>query len=69
MKKVIIILALALTGNMAFAQDTPLEISGSADLYYKYDFAKGENIPTSFATDHNSISLGMIDIALKKTTG
>ncbi|MGA9638135.1 porin, partial [Flavobacterium sp.] len=42
---------------------------GSADLYYKYDFAKGENIPTSFATDHNSISLGMIDIALKKTTG
>ena len=69
MKKVIIILALALTGNMAFAQDTPLEISGSADLYYKYDFAKGENIPTSFATDQNSISLGMIDIALKKTTG
>jgi hypothetical protein len=23
-----------------FAQDTPLEISGSADVYYKYDFAK-----------------------------
>ncbi|GIZ09956.1 porin [Flavobacterium sp. UMI-01] len=69
MKKVIFILALALTGNMTFAQDTPLEISGSADLYYKYDFAKGENIGTSFATDHNSISLGMIDIALKKTTG
>jgi hypothetical protein len=69
MKKVIIILALALTGNMAFAQDTPLEFSGSADVYYKYDFAKGENIPTSFATDQNSLSLGMIDIALKKTTG
>ena len=69
MKKVIVILALALTGNIAFAQDTPLEISGSADVYYKYDFAKKENIRTSFATDQNSVSLGMLDIALKKTTG
>ncbi|MFA9189699.1 outer membrane beta-barrel protein [Flavobacterium sp. FBOR7N2.3] len=69
MKKVIFILALALTGSMTFAQDTPLEISGSADVYYKYDFAKGQNIQTSFASDQNSVSLGMIDIALKKTTG
>jgi hypothetical protein len=57
-----------LTGNIIFAQDTPLEISGSADVYYKYDFAKKEN-GTSFATDQNSVSLGMLDIALKKTTG
>jgi hypothetical protein len=69
MKKVILILALILTGNIIFAQDTPLEISGSADVYYKYDFAKKENIGTSFATDQNSVSLGMLDIALKKTTG
>jgi hypothetical protein len=54
---------------MVFAQDTPLEISGSADVYYKYDFAKTENIGTSFATDHNSVSLGMLDITLKKKTG
>jgi hypothetical protein len=27
------------------------------------------NIPTSFASDQNSVSLGMIDLALKKTTG
>ena len=69
MKKVVIMLALMLTGSVAFAQDTPLEISGSGDLYYKYDFSKTGNIPTSFASDQNSISLGMIDIALKKTTG
>jgi len=73
MKKVIFILALTLTGSMAFAQEesasTPLEISGSADLYYKYDFAKTPNIGTSFASDQNSLSLGMIDIALNKTTG
>jgi DNA-binding response OmpR family regulator len=37
-------------------------------VYYKYDFAKKENIGTSFA-DQNSVSLGMLDIALKKTTG
>lgn len=69
MKKVIFILALALTASMTFAQDTPLEISGSADVYYKYDFSKTANIPTSFASDQNSVSLGMIDIALKKKTG
>ena len=77
MKKVTLILALMLTSTMTFAQDaaetapksTPLEISGSGDLYYKYDFSKTGNIPTSFGTDQNSVSLGMLDIALKKTTG
>lgn len=69
MKKTLLILALALTTSMTFAQDTPLEISGSGDLYYKYDLSKNPNIGTSFATDQNSVSLGMIDIALKKKTG
>ncbi|PXY45761.1 porin [Flavobacterium hydrophilum] len=71
MKKVLCILSLALTTSFAFAQEdapetTPLEITGSGDIYYKYDFAKVPNIPTSFATDQNSVSLGMLDIALKK---
>ncbi len=51
------------------AQDAPLSISGSVDAYYKYDFANKANIGTSFASDQNSVSLGMIDVALKKTTG
>jgi hypothetical protein len=74
MKKVTLILALMLTSSVTFAQEeapksTPLEISGSGDLYYKYDFSKTGNIPTSFATDQNSVSLGMLDIALKKSAG
>lgn len=73
MKKVTLIFALLLTTSIAFAQETakatPLEISGSGDLYYKYDFSKAGNIPTSFATDQNSVSLGMLDVILKKTTG
>ena len=69
MKKVIATLAVVLTSTFAFAQDTPLEISGSADAYWKFDFAKTANITTSFATDHNSVSLGMIDVVLKKKTG
>src|SRR5690606_21107955 len=48
---------------------SPLEISGSVDTYYKYDFAGVGNIPTYFNSDQNSISLGMVGIALKKTTG
>ncbi|WP_231491920.1 porin [Pedobacter sp. Leaf170] len=56
----------------ALAQETPtspLEFSGSVDTYYKYDFAKRPNIPTSFVSDHNSVSLGMLDLVLKKKTG
>lgn len=80
-KKILAIIVLAGVSYVK-AQDTaavsaPLEISGSVDAYYKYDFANPKdgdgvpfgNIPTSFATDHNSISLGMIDVMLKKTTG
>ena len=69
MKKIIIILALALSTTLSIAQDTPLEISGSGDLYYKYDFSEASQLGTSFATDQNSVSLGMIDIVLKKKTG
>jgi hypothetical protein len=57
------------TASFAQEADAPLQISGSADAYYKYDFSKHANIPTSFASDQNSVSLGMIDLALKKTTG
>ncbi|MFC5282695.1 outer membrane beta-barrel protein [Pedobacter alpinus] len=74
MKKQLITLAalIAVTFGAKAQTDstsTPLEISGSVDAYYKYDFAKTANIGTSFASDQNSVSLGMIDIALKKTTG
>lgn len=62
--------AIALT-SVSYAQEaqTPLQISGSVDTYYKYDFNKAENIKTYFANEQNSVSLGMIDLALKKTTG
>lgn len=64
---------LAIATITAKAQDTtksmPLTISGSADAYYKYDLSGHNNIPTSFASDQNSFSIGMIDLALKKTVG
>src|SRR6201994_1353892 len=49
--------------------DPPLVLFGSVDTYWKYDFSKTGNIPTSFASDQNSISIGMIDLGLKKTVG
>ncbi|HWW40601.1 outer membrane beta-barrel protein [Pedobacter sp.] len=58
--------------SVSYAQETeknPLQFSGSVDTYFKYDFQKQPNIGTSFANDQNSISLGMIDLALKKSTG
>jgi hypothetical protein len=56
------------------ATTTPLTVFGSVDAYYKYDFsglktAGGSNIPTSFANEQNSVSLGMIDVGLKKKVG
>ena len=50
-------------------EESSLEISGSVDTYYKYDFSGQNNQPTWFMTDHNSVSLGMIDLAVAKTTG
>ncbi|WP_183557730.1 porin [Mucilaginibacter sp. SP1R1] len=49
--------------------DAPLVITGSVDTYYKYDFSGHNNIPTSFASDQNSVSIGMIDLGLKKKVG
>jgi len=56
--------------------DTPLTITGSVDTYFKYDFSgyinnkTGQsNIPTSFGNEQNSVSIGMIDVVLKKTIG
>jgi len=56
-------------------QDPPLVVTGSVDTYYKYDFSGFRNsggssdIPTSFATDQNSFSIGMVDLGLKKKVG
>lgn len=55
-------------------KDEPLSISGSVDTYYKYDFSGVtvdglSNRPTWFGENQNSVSIGMIDIMLEKTTG
>ncbi|TWR31031.1 porin [Mucilaginibacter pallidiroseus] len=73
-KKFLLFSLLVACAFVAKAQDTtktdpPLTISGSVDTYFKYDFAKRSNIPTSFASDQNSVSIGMVDLALKKKVG
>lgn len=67
----VVLLQLAI-GGLIIAQEneeTPLTISGSVDTYYKYDFSGNANRPTSFAEDQNSVSIGMVDILLEKSTG
>ena len=51
------------------AADPPLTITGSVDTYFKYDFSGHNNIPTSFASDNASFSVGMVDLGLKKKVG
>jgi hypothetical protein len=70
--KSILTIALLSIVSATYAQEAaeaPLQISGSVDTYFKYDFAKAPNIKTYFASEQNSVSIGMIDLALKKTTG
>lgn len=60
--------------NRALAQDStktpPLNISGSADAYYKYDFGhKASNNYTSFTHSHNSFELGMASLKFDYKTG
>lgn len=70
MRKLLLIASLVFILLEVDAQESsPLEISGYADVYYKYDFAEQENIGTYFANDQNSISLGMLALGLKKSTG
>src|ERR1700712_5604941 len=76
MKKILLLLISVTAFSLAKAQDTvkttadaPLVIYGSVDTYYKDDFSGHPNIGTYFASDNNSISIGMIDLGLKKTVG
>lgn len=75
MKKIFIAAIAMLSAFSGFTQDESLTISGSVDAYYKYDFSgyRNEdglsNIPTSFANEQNSVSLGMVNVILGKTVG
>lgn len=52
------------TGSAGKEEQKPsLTITGSADVYYKYDFAKTKaNNLTSFTNSHNSFALGMASV-------
>jgi len=60
------------TKTTATTADPGLTFFGSVDTYYKADFngkrpgSNVGNIGTSFATDHNSVSIGMVDLGVKK---
>jgi hypothetical protein len=78
MKKKLLLLFIALSAfsfalkaqdTVKTTSDAPLVVYGSVDTYYKYDFSRHANIGTYFASDNNSVSIGMIDLGLKKKVG
>ena len=73
MKKTVTILVILLTTSIAFAQDTPAPkttFAGSADMYYKYDFANQVlNNKTSFTHSTNSFELGMASVEASHKMG
>lgn len=73
MKKTLTLLVILLTTSLTFAQDAPTPATtfgGSADMYYKYDFANlAGNGKTSFTNSHNSFELGMASIEASHKMG
>lgn len=78
MKFTLLLAACTVATMNLFAQEEEkqgLTISGSVDTYWKYDFSGYKNdegtsnIATSFADQQNSISIGMLDIAISQTIG
>jgi hypothetical protein len=77
MKKIILFVASILVIGTAFSQKdstgSAFKLSGSADVYYRYNFDNPKNTPynnlTSFTTSHNSFELGMASIKAEHTIG
>lgn len=78
MKKKFLLLLLAVSAftlaskaqdTVKTTSDAPLVVSGTVDTYFKSDFSGHNNIPTYFANENNSVSIGMVDLALKKKVG
>jgi len=61
------------TATVVEEDDAPkkgFSISGSADVYYRYDFAKTKaNNYTSFTNSHNQFQLGMASVKLEQNFG
>ena len=48
---------------------SPVTITGSADVYYRYDFSQSKyNNKTSFTNSHNAFELGMATVKLEHKT-
>ena len=63
-------IVMAQTDSTEIEKKSDLKISGSADVYYKYDFAKTrQNSFTSFTQTHNQFSLGMASVKLDYSIG
>jgi hypothetical protein len=79
MLRKICVLAISMaTISHAMAQDIEKEkpkpvITGSADVYYRYNFSDQKNDPynnfTSFTNSHNSFELGMASIKVEHSVG
>ncbi|MCC6727517.1 MAG: porin [Saprospiraceae bacterium] len=58
------------TADTSAPAPSPFKVSGFADVYYRYDFAKtAGNNRTSFTNSHNDFELGMVSAKLEHSLG
>ncbi len=63
------LLAVVFMAKAQDEEDNSLKISGSVDTYYRYDFSGENNSYTSFVSDQNSISIGMVNLIMEQSVG
>ena len=77
MKKYFIAIVIIMVNEKLFAQDSsgksqPVSITGSADIYYRYNFNNPKEYPynnlTSFTNSHNSFELNMASIKVEHSS-
>ena len=67
----IFVLAAFISANAQDSTESPFKLSGSADVYYRYNFHNAKERPfnnfTSFTNSHNSFELGMASLKAEHT--
>ncbi len=72
LKLTVVAVLVFLTSVSLYAQDAQkpgLDVSGSVDTYYKYDFSGKNQIPTYYGEAQNSFGIGMVDVSLSQSVG
>ncbi len=69
LKAIFVLVTFFSFSDLVLSQENKTTFGGSADAYYKFDFAKQNTGRTSFTNSHNSFELGMFSLSATHAFG